>query len=109
MSETRTTRTQDNNETLSFSHLDFLVIDKADLVHPYGRDDDIRQIFSVVYLPKVFQLFLKSATMTEDVDLLKSHWRTLIFRQQTNRVSDSMIANSCLHYCLQPQVQLARA
>ena len=33
--------------------------------------DDIREIFSGTYLPKVYQSFLMSATMTEDVELLK--------------------------------------
>ena len=51
--------------------LDTLVIDEADLVLSYGHDEDIRQIFSGTYLPKIFQSFLMSATMTEDVQVLK--------------------------------------
>jgi superfamily II DNA/RNA helicase len=47
------------------------VIDEADLILSYGHDEDIRQIFSGGYLPKVYQSFLMSATMTEDVELLK--------------------------------------
>jgi ATP-dependent RNA helicase DDX56/DBP9 len=37
----------------------------------YGHDEDIRQIFRGSFLPKVFQSFLMSATMTEDVEMLK--------------------------------------
>ncbi|KAJ3804267.1 P-loop containing nucleoside triphosphate hydrolase protein [Lentinula aff. lateritia] len=59
------------SKSLVASHLDSLVIDEADLVLSYGHDDDIRQIFSGAYLPKVYQSFLMSATMTEDVELLK--------------------------------------
>lgn len=51
--------------------MDSLVIDEADLILSYGHDEDVRQIFSGTYLPKVFQSFLMSATMTEDVELLK--------------------------------------
>lgn len=58
-------------QTLSLSALDTLVIDEADLILSYGHDHDIRQIFSGSYLPKVHQSFLMSATMTEDVEMLK--------------------------------------
>jgi ATP-dependent RNA helicase DDX56/DBP9 len=56
---------------LSLGSLDSLVIDEADLILSYGHDEDIRQIFSGTFLPKVFQSFLMSATMTEDVEMLK--------------------------------------
>lgn len=51
--------------------LDSLVIDEADLILSYGHDEDVRQILSGNYLPKVFQSFLMSATMTKDVEALK--------------------------------------
>ena len=47
------------------------MIDEADLILSYGHDEDVRQIFSGGHLPKVFQSFLMSATMTEDVETLK--------------------------------------
>ncbi len=56
---------------MSLASLESLVIDEADLILSYGHDEDIRQIFSGGYLPKVFQSFLMSATMTEDVETLK--------------------------------------
>jgi superfamily II DNA/RNA helicase len=59
-------------QALSLSSLDSLVIDEADLIFSYGHDEDVRQIFGGSFLPKVFQSFLMSATMTEDVELLKS-------------------------------------
>lgn len=58
-------------KTLSVPGLDSLVIDEADLILTYGHDDDIRQIFSGGFLPKVYQSYLMSATMTGDVETLK--------------------------------------
>ncbi|KAK7687638.1 hypothetical protein QCA50_008853 [Cerrena zonata] len=59
------------SKSLSLAHLETLVIDEADLILSYGHDDDVRQIFGGGHLPKVFQTFLMSATMTEDVETLK--------------------------------------
>ncbi|KAF8967708.1 P-loop containing nucleoside triphosphate hydrolase protein [Flammula alnicola] len=59
------------SKVLSLLSLESLVIDEADLILSYGHDEDVRQIFSGGYLPKVYQSFLMSATMTEDVELLK--------------------------------------
>ncbi|KAF5362527.1 hypothetical protein D9756_002540 [Leucocoprinus leucothites] len=59
------------SKALSLSAIDSLVIDEADLILSYGHDNDVRQIFSGAYLPKVHQSFLMSATMTEDVEMLK--------------------------------------
>ncbi|KAF8889330.1 P-loop containing nucleoside triphosphate hydrolase protein [Infundibulicybe gibba] len=59
------------SKTLSVSALESLVIDEADLILSYGHDEDVRQIFSGAFLPKVHQSFLMSATMTEDVEMLK--------------------------------------
>jgi ATP-dependent RNA helicase DDX56/DBP9 len=61
----------DGPKTLSLSSLDSLIIDEADLILSYGHDDDIRAIFAGNFLPKVYQSFLMSATMTEDVEALK--------------------------------------
>lgn len=61
----------DDPKTLSLSHLDSLVIDEADLILSYGHDEDIRSIFSGNFLPKVYQSFLMSATMADDVETLK--------------------------------------
>lgn len=58
-------------QSLSLDLLDTLVIDEADLILSYGHDEDVRQIFSGGFLPKVYQSFLMSATMTEDVEALK--------------------------------------
>ncbi|KAJ7509695.1 P-loop containing nucleoside triphosphate hydrolase protein [Mycena galericulata] len=59
------------SKALIVSSLDSLVIDEADLILSYGHDEDVRQIFSGAFLPKVYQSFLMSATMTEDVEMLK--------------------------------------
>ena len=59
------------SQMLSLSELESLVIDEADLVLSYGHDEDIRAIMDGSYLPKVYQSFLMSATMTKDVEQLK--------------------------------------
>ncbi|KAG9086168.1 ATP-dependent DNA/RNA helicase [Ceratobasidium sp. UAMH 11750] len=59
------------SKTLSLALLDSLVIDEADLILSYGHDEDVKQILSGGHLPKVYQTFLMSATMTKDVETLK--------------------------------------
>lgn len=56
---------------MSLAALDSLVIDEADLVLSYGHDEDIRSILNGSFMPKVYQSFLMSATMTKDVEQLK--------------------------------------
>lgn len=63
--------TETFEKTLSLPALESLVIDEADLILSYGHDEDVRQIFGGGYLPKVYQSFLMSATMTDDVETLK--------------------------------------
>ncbi|KAK4055802.1 ATP-dependent DNA/RNA helicase [Microbotryomycetes sp. JL221] len=60
-------------ETLHLEHLDHLVIDEADLILSYGHSsEDIRSILTGPWnLPKIYQTFLMSATMTGEVDELK--------------------------------------
>jgi len=60
-------------QTLHLEHLDYLVIDEADLILSYGHSsDDIRSILSGPWgLPKVYQSFLMSATLTGEVEELK--------------------------------------
>ncbi|CAE7172983.1 unnamed protein product [Rhizoctonia solani] len=58
-------------KTLSLSLLESLVIDEADLILSYGHDEDVKQILSGGHLPKLYQTFLMSATMTKDVETLK--------------------------------------
>nr|ASF90258.1 hypothetical protein SPAR04460 [Bartheletia paradoxa] len=58
-------------KTLSLAALESLVIDEADLILSYGHDEDVKLIFSGGFMPKVFQSFLMSATMTKDVEILK--------------------------------------
>ncbi|XP_014673958.1 PREDICTED: probable ATP-dependent RNA helicase DDX56 [Priapulus caudatus] len=49
--------------------LQFLVIDEADLVFSFGYEDDIKELLK--HLPKIFQTFLMSATLNDDVKALK--------------------------------------
>ncbi|KAI9799968.1 MAG: ATP-dependent DNA/RNA helicase [Sarcosagium campestre] len=58
------------SSTLSLKGLCHLVIDEADLVLSYGYEQDLQNVSSVI--PKGVQTFLMSATLTNEVDSLKS-------------------------------------
>jgi ATP-dependent RNA helicase DDX56/DBP9 len=49
--------------------LESLVIDEADLILSYGYDEDVQKILS--HLPRIYQSYLMSATLTSDVQQLK--------------------------------------
>lgn len=59
-----------NNSALSLEHLTQLVIDEADLLLSYGYEEDINTLAKA--LPRGIQTFLMSATLTSEVDTLKS-------------------------------------
>lgn len=59
-----------NNSALSLEKLTYLVIDEADLVLSYGYDEDINGLSKAI--PRGVQTFLMSATLTSEVDTLKS-------------------------------------
>ncbi|KAL3283163.1 hypothetical protein HHI36_006315 [Cryptolaemus montrouzieri] len=50
--------------------LEVLVIDEADLIFSFGYKDEVKELTS--YLPKIYQAILASATLSEDVNNLKS-------------------------------------
>ncbi|XP_043491436.1 probable ATP-dependent RNA helicase DDX56 [Polistes fuscatus] len=55
---------------LSLIHsLETLVIDEADLVFSFGYEKEVKQIMN--YLPRIYQATLASATLSEDVLVLK--------------------------------------
>ncbi|CAH1757659.1 18234_t:CDS:10 [Entrophospora sp. SA101] len=49
--------------------LESLAIDEADLILSYGYEEDIMKILT--YIPKMFQCYLMSATLSKDVENLK--------------------------------------
>ncbi|XP_070539985.1 probable ATP-dependent RNA helicase DDX56 [Ptychodera flava] len=49
--------------------LEMLVIDEADLLFSFGYEDDLRSLLN--HLPKIYQAFLMSATLGDDVLSLK--------------------------------------
>ncbi|KAF8940738.1 P-loop containing nucleoside triphosphate hydrolase protein [Dissophora ornata] len=51
------------------AHFQTLVIDEADLVCNYDYQEDVRELLT--FLPKIYQSFLMSATLGDDVDSLK--------------------------------------
>ncbi|RIB08807.1 P-loop containing nucleoside triphosphate hydrolase protein [Gigaspora rosea] len=59
----------DSQNIVVHDTLDSLVIDEADLVLSYGYEVDIQKILT--HLPKIFQCFLMSATLTKNVENLK--------------------------------------
>ncbi|KAK6174176.1 hypothetical protein SNE40_017501 [Patella caerulea] len=51
------------------SSLEMVVIDEADLVFSFGYEDDIKDL--IKHFPKIYQAFLMSATLTDEVKALK--------------------------------------
>ncbi|KAF9898730.1 ATP-dependent DNA/RNA helicase [Lobosporangium transversale] len=51
------------------THFQTLVIDEADLVCNYDYQEDVKELLT--FLPKIYQSFLMSATLGDDVDSLK--------------------------------------
>ncbi|XP_063067713.1 probable ATP-dependent RNA helicase DDX56 [Engraulis encrasicolus] len=59
-----------NAQNLSInSSLEMLVIDEADLVFSFGFEADLKNL--LCHLPKIYQAFLMSATLNDDVQALK--------------------------------------
>ncbi|XP_043105882.1 probable ATP-dependent RNA helicase DDX56 [Puntigrus tetrazona] len=51
------------------SSLEMLVVDEADLIFSFGFEADLKSL--LCHLPKIYQAFLMSATLNEDVQALK--------------------------------------
>ncbi|XP_022536589.2 probable ATP-dependent RNA helicase DDX56 [Astyanax mexicanus] len=51
------------------SSLEMLVIDEADLLFSFGFEADLKNL--ICHLPKIYQAFLMSATLSDDVQALK--------------------------------------
>lgn len=56
------------NLTLKES-LELVVIDEADLIFSFGYEDDVKALLN--FLPKIYQAFLMSATLSDEVKALK--------------------------------------
>ncbi|CAN6609117.1 ATP-dependent RNA helicase Dbp9p [Trichomonascus vanleenenianus] len=61
-----------NNGNIDASQLKYLVIDEADLVLSYGYDEDLAQLEQKLPIKRTIQTWLMSATLSEDVDQMKS-------------------------------------
>ncbi|TIA69079.1 hypothetical protein E3P91_03786 [Wallemia ichthyophaga] len=59
------------SKAITLDSLKCLTIDEADLILSYGHADDVKALLKGGYLPKIYQSFLMSATMTSDVDKLR--------------------------------------
>ncbi|XP_078358933.1 putative ATP-dependent RNA helicase DDX56 [Oculina patagonica] len=72
--------------------LQMLVIDEADLVFSYGYEHDLKTLLS--HLPKIYQSFLMSATLSEDVTALKKlvlHNPVILKLQESQLPSDDKL------------------
>lgn len=56
-------------QNLMLSSLEVLVIDEADLLFSFGFEVDLKNL--LCHLPKIYQAFLMSATLNDDVQALK--------------------------------------
>ncbi|XP_034403526.1 probable ATP-dependent RNA helicase DDX56 [Cyclopterus lumpus] len=71
------------------SSLEMLVVDEADLLFSFGFEADLKSL--LCHLPKIYQSFLMSATLTEDVQALKElllH-NPVILKLQGSQLPDS--------------------
>uniref|UniRef100_UPI0037E713B6 probable ATP-dependent RNA helicase DDX56 n=1 Tax=Semicossyphus pulcher TaxID=241346 RepID=UPI0037E713B6 len=74
---------------LLHSSLEMLVVDEADLLFSFGFEADLKNL--LCHLPKIYQSFLMSATLTEDVQALKElllH-NPVILKLQGSQLPDS--------------------
>lgn len=71
------------------SSLEMLVVDEADLLFSFGFEADLKNL--LCHLPKIYQSFLMSATLSEDVQALKElllH-NPVILKLQGSQLPDS--------------------
>lgn len=69
-----------------------LIIDEADLVFSYGYEHDLKSLLS--HFPKIYQSFLMSATLSEDVTALKKlvlHNPVILKLQESQLPSDDKL------------------
>ncbi|XP_020513240.1 probable ATP-dependent RNA helicase DDX56 [Labrus bergylta] len=74
---------------LLHSSLEMLVVDEADLLFSFGFEADLKNL--LCHLPNIYQSFLMSATLTEDVQALKElllH-NPVILKLQGSQLPDS--------------------
>uniref|UniRef100_A0A3Q3DQ63 RNA helicase n=1 Tax=Hippocampus comes TaxID=109280 RepID=A0A3Q3DQ63_HIPCM len=69
--------------------LQMLVVDEADLVFSFGFEDDLKNL--LCHLPKIYQSFLMSATLSDDVQALKE---LLLHNPVTLKLEGSQLPDS---------------
>lgn len=69
--------------------LDLLVVDEADLIFSFGHEEDFKKL--VVYLPKIYQALLMSATLTEEVLSIK---QMVLHNAVTLKLKESQLPES---------------
>lgn len=85
------------------SKVTHLVIDEADLVLSYGYEDDLQAVSKA--LPKGLQTFLMSATLTTEVETLKTLFcrNPAILRLEEDAEEDGGgVSQFCVKYVLLP-------
>ncbi|XP_061553851.1 probable ATP-dependent RNA helicase DDX56 [Phycodurus eques] len=74
---------------LLHTSLEMLVVDEADLLFSFGFEDDLKNL--LCHLPKIYQSFLMSATLSEDVQALKE---LLLHNPVTLKLQGSQLPDS---------------
>ncbi|XP_077353515.1 putative ATP-dependent RNA helicase DDX56 [Festucalex cinctus] len=69
--------------------LETLVVDEADLLFSFGFEDDLKNL--LCHLPKIYQSFLMSATLSDDVQALKE---LLLHNPVTLKLQGSQLPDS---------------
>jgi len=69
--------------------LEMLVIDEADLIFSFGYEDDVKAILG--HLPHIYQSFLMSATLSEDVTSMK---KMILHNPVTLKLEESQLPDS---------------
>ena len=78
------------------SSLESLVIDEADLIFSYGHDEEVKAILRDGYLPRKYQTFLMSATLSDDIETLQG----LVLKEPVvlKLENDTSLAQQLLQY-----------
>lgn len=76
-----------------------LVIDEADLIFSYGHDTEVKAILGEGFLPRTYQTFLMSATLSDDIETLKG----LVLKNPAvlRLEHDTTLAQNLLQYCVE--------
>ncbi|KAK0154360.1 putative ATP-dependent RNA helicase DDX56 [Merluccius polli] len=79
-----------NAQNLALQKLEVLVVDEADLLFSFGFEADVKNL--LCHLPKIYQSFLMSATLSVDVQSLKE---MILHNPVILKLEGSQLPDSC--------------